>query len=131
MIESLFLSLALALAKPAIAPPPAAAAGEPPATASRSSKITSEDRAALRCSAAFAIVGARQSAQSGQSQWPEINKRGREFFVVALAGLMDKRGLDRAALEREVMREAQNLTQNGQVDSIMPACMLMLEAAGL
>ena len=131
MIESLFLSLALALAKPAIAPPPAAAAGEQPATASRSSKITSEDRAALRCSAAFAIVGARQSEQSGQSQWPEINKRGREFFVVALAGLMDKRGLDRAALEREVMREAQNLTQNGQVDSIMPACMLMLEAAGL
>ena len=88
-------------------------------------------QAALRCSAAFAIVGARQSEQSGQSQWPEINKRGREFFVVALAGLMDKRGLDRAALEREVMREAQNLTQNGQVDSIMPACMLMLEAAGL
>lgn len=93
--------------------------------------ISEENRAALRCSAAFALVGARQAQGEGTKQWPEIQERGREFFVVALAGIMDEHKLDRAAIEREVRAEAQRLNQTGEVDKIMPACLLMLQAAGL
>ena len=93
--------------------------------------LTQEDRASLRCSAAFAIVGARQGGADGGNLSSEINQRGREFFVVTLAGIMDERGLDRVAIEREVRSEASKLLKSGEVDTIMPACLLMLQAAGL
>jgi len=101
------------------------------AKTSVAAKITTEDRAALRCSAAFALVGARQAQQPGESAWPEITTRGREFFVVSLASIMEERGLDRPAIERVVRVEAENLVKNDEVDKIMPACLLMLQAAGL
>jgi hypothetical protein len=129
MIESLFLPLMLVTAQPSDAPSlqtsPSAENAAAPA------KITQEDRAALRCSAAFAIVGARTGQADSEKQWPQISERGREFFVVALAGIMDERGLDRAMIEREVRSEAAKLVQSGEVDKVMPACLLMLQAAGL
>lgn len=133
MIESLFLPLVLSAA---VMGAQASEPGEPQSSSAPRSDtvrpaISAQDRAALRCSAAFALVGARQSQQPGQSEWPEISKRGREFFVVSLAGIMEERGLDRPAIEREVRIEAENLVKRGEVDKIMPACLLMLQAAGL
>ncbi|MEO1730860.1 MAG: hypothetical protein AAFR64_08985 [Pseudomonadota bacterium] len=93
-------------------------------------QLSSEDRAALRCAAAFALVGARQQQGQDTGDWPEIGERGREFFVVALAGLMDEYALDRPAIDRLVRTEAEKLMQADEVDTVMPACLLMLQASG-
>lgn len=132
MFESLFLpliaGLGLATAQPA-APAPSEPASKPEGTAPATVKLTAENRAALRCSAAFAIVTNRV----GQTAKPQqtLRERGREFFVITLAGIMDKHKLDRVAIEREVRAEAQKLSQSGETDQIMPACLLMLQSAGL
>lgn len=81
-------------------------------------------------------MGARQAqgAEAGegtQSQWPELRERGREFFVVAMAGLMDERGFDRAMIEKLTRDAALRLREAGEVDAVMPACLLMLEASGV
>ncbi len=133
MIESLFLPLMLPVTLLSVqAGEPAPTPTQPDgARTSVPAKITTEDRAVLRCSAAFAIVGARQAQQPGESALPEITTRGREFFVVSLASIMEELGLDRPAIEREVRVEAENLVKNNEVDKIMPACLLMLQAAGL
>ena len=83
----------------------------------------------MRCSAAFAIVTNRGAAIGAEQS--ELRARGREFFVITLAGIMDEHQLDRAAIEREVRAEARKLAASGEADKIMPACLLMLQSAGL
>ncbi|MEL6529884.1 MAG: hypothetical protein AAFQ27_07970 [Pseudomonadota bacterium] len=95
-------------------------------------KLTQENKAAIRCSAAFAMVAHGQSIGNEAAQkWPDLGTRGREFFVVALAQLMDDTGLDRQGVSRLVSAEAQRLWDAGEVDAVMPACLLMLEASGV
>lgn len=95
-------------------------------------QLTQESKAAIRCSAAFAMVAYGQSNGNEAAQkWPELGTRGREFFVVALARLMDDTGLDREGVSRLVSTEAQRLWDAGEVDQVMPACLLMLEASGV
>jgi hypothetical protein len=128
MIESLFLPLIAAAALGSSQPaPPQPDEGQPADRAEP--ELTEENRAALRCSAAFAIVTSREGGEGGDGA--ELRERGREFFVVTLAGLMDEHDLDRAAIEREVRGEAQELNRSGEADAIMPACLLMLRAAGI
>lgn len=126
MIESLFLPL---IASVSLASAQAASPSSAPDAPAPTAKLTAEDKAALRCSAALAIVTQR-SGQDGTLQ-SELRERGREFFVITLASLMDKHKLDRAAIENEVRAEAQDLNRSGEADTIMPACLLMLQAAGL
>ncbi len=109
-----------------------AAQNPTPETVVETVKLTQENKAAIRCSAAFAMVAHGQSTGNEASQkWPDLGTRGREFFVVALAQLMDQTGLDRAGVTRLVTEEAQRLWDNGEVDQVMPACLLMLEASGV
>jgi len=100
------------------------------AQVTRMPQLSSEDRAALRCAAAFALVDARQQQGQETGDWPEIGERGREFFVVALAGLMDEYALDRPAIDQLVRSEAEKLIEADEVDAVMPACLLMLQASG-
>ncbi len=120
MMISLFLAAMSMIAQAPVPLPPTA----PPA-------LTSENRAVIRCSAAFAIVGAQQTRDGGKSAWPELNARGREFFVVALAGIMDEHRLGREEITGLVRAEAVRLTQTAEVETIMPACLLMLETSGV
>ncbi len=130
MIETLFLS-ALALALQATNPsePAPVTPSAEVAESARETRLTSENRAAIRCSAAFALAANRAEMAGGAE--PDLRERGREFFVVTLAGIMDEHRLDRAAIEREVRAEAVRLNEAGEVDAVMPACLLMLQAAGL
>jgi len=129
MIESLFLPALLMIAQGADTAP------EEPAAAIQTLKppqaLTQQDRAALRCSAAFALVGARDTQADGEQDVDNIKERGREFFVQSLATIMDERGLDRAAIEQAVRAEAKALSESKEVDAVMPACLLMLQASGL
>ena len=128
MIETLFLQ-ALAISLQSASPPPPSAPQSP--TNTPPLPLSASQRAAIRCSAAFALVSGRQAQGGEESEWSELSARGREFFVVTLAGIMDERSLDRASIEREVRIEAERLSEAEEVEQIMPACLLMLQAAGL
>jgi hypothetical protein len=119
--------IAAALALQA-APAPQAPAPAP----SASPALSQENRALLRCAAAFALTATAQAnGDAAAQQWPVLATRGREFFVRAMAQLMDATGLDRAGISQLASKEAQALTAAGDVDKVMPSCLIMLESAGL
>lgn len=90
--------------------------------------LSAQNKALLRCSAAFAIVSRGQEAGNAAAlKWPRLDQRGREFFVRSLAQLMDETGLDRDGISILVSQEAQALWDKGEVDAIMPSCLVMLE----
>ena len=94
--------------------------------------LSQEDRALLRCSAAFALVAEGQAkGNAAAKKWPPVEVRGREFFVRALARLMDETGLDRDGISQLVGAEAQAIWDNGEVEKVMPACLVMLDASGV
>jgi hypothetical protein len=94
--------------------------------------LSQEDRALLRCSAAFALVAEGQAkGNAAAKKWPPVEVRGREFFVRALARLMDATGLDRGGISQLVGAEAQAIWDNGEVEKVMPACLVMLDASGV
>ena len=102
-----------------------AAPAEPP-------PLSQENRALLRCAVAFAMVSGGQANGDAQAlKWPGLGTRGREFFVRAMAQLMDATGRDRAAISALANTEAQALAANDEVGRIMPSCLLMLEASGV
>ena len=49
----------------------------------------------------------------------------------ALARLMDATGLDRGGISQLVGAEAQAIWDNGEVEKVMPACLVMLDASGV
>lgn len=113
---TVLLTAAMALQS---APPP------PPA-------LSQENRALLRCGAAFALVAQAQArGDKAAQQWPVLAARGREFFVRAMAQVMDASGLDRDGITAIASAEAESLSALGEVGKIMPSCLLMLEAARL
>ena len=130
MFESLFFILMLSAAQPAEDTTPPQPDAQALSTPQGEPQLTPENRAALRCAAAFALIGARQQQGQDTGDWPELGERGREFFVVALAGLMDEHTLDRPAIERLVRAEAGKLIQADEVDKVMSPCLLMLQASG-
>ncbi|WP_379922638.1 hypothetical protein [Erythrobacter sp. R86502] len=120
LVAALMLQSAPAPAVPVPVPMPAPAS------------LSQENRALLRCATAFALVAQGQAAGEPQAlQWPDLSLRGREFFVRALAQLMDASGADRDAIAVLANAEARALTASGEVPAIMPSCLLMLEAAKL
>ncbi len=94
--------------------------------------LSQENRALLRCAAAFALVAQGQAAGDAAAKaWPDLSVRGREFFVRAMARLMDETGRDRAGIAALANAEAQALTASGDVAKIMPSCIVMLDASGV
>jgi hypothetical protein len=117
MLASLLTAAALALQ-------PAPAPAMPP--------LSQESRALLRCSAAFAMVSQWQAMGDASAlRWPALEVRGREFFVRAMAQLMDETGLDRDGIAWLAGVEAKALRDSGETYKIMPSCLLMLEASGV
>jgi hypothetical protein len=91
-----------------------------------------EDRTALRCAAAFAIVADGQAQGDKEAlAYPAMGTRGREFFVRTSARVMDNTGIDRAAVAAVLQQEALALRSNGETRQIMPACLLLLGASGI
>jgi hypothetical protein len=95
-------------------------------------QLTQENAALLRCSAAFALVSFGQAnGNEASMRWPALDPRGQEFFVRSMAKLMDDTGLSRDEVSQLASAEAQRLLDEDQVDAVMPACLLMLEASGV
>lgn len=93
--------------------------------------LSLEQRTALRCSAAFAIVSAVQE-KGGAKEYPPLGGRGQEFFVRSSARVMDEAQLDRAGITAVMQFEAEDLANTpGRLDAIMPACLSLLDASGV
>ena len=94
--------------------------------------LSLEQQTALRCSAAFALVAHGQDNGNTQAlAYPPLQERGREFMVLSMAKLMDDTGLDRDAVSELLSLEAQQLADEGNLADVMPACLLLLESAGI
>ncbi|GAA0756735.1 hypothetical protein FHS52_000300 [Erythromicrobium ramosum] len=120
------LAAALALqSAPGPAPALAPATSEP-------APLSQEDRALLRCAAAFAILADGQAKGNAAAQkWPPIEARGREFFVRVLAQVMDRTGLDRDGISRLISAEAQALWDSQETEKVIPSCLVLLESSGI
>lgn len=94
--------------------------------------LSLEDRSALRCSAAFALVAHDQAQGDAKAlTYPALSTRGREFLVRTSARIMDDTGQTRDAVAATLRSEAQDLRDKAETDQIMSACLLMLELSGL
>lgn len=86
--------------------------------------LNAMQQGALTCSAAFA-VNARTPGGDAQRQGRE-----REFFVQALAQIMDETGANREAIVALVGAEAQRLAaQPAQLAQVLPACRSLLDTS--
>ncbi|MFV0644088.1 MAG: hypothetical protein ACK5NN_06245 [Sphingomonadaceae bacterium] len=92
--------------------------------------LSLEQRTGVRCSVAFALVSAMQDEGEAQN-YPALGNRGREFFVRSAAQLMDDTGMRGETIRALFAEEARNLGGPENLDAIMPACLLMLDASGL
>ena len=92
--------------------------------------LSLDKQTAMRCSAAFAI-GATLQQRGEAGDWPPLATRGREFFVRAMAQLMDDTGRTREQVAEVVAAQAKQLSDRPALDAAMPPCLLLLEASGL
>lgn len=95
-----------------------------------------EQAAAVRCAITFATIGRWQKAGDARgAAYPDMEAAGgREFFVQAMAKLMDDTGLSRAAIMALTFREVANHDNpegEARIKALMPACELMKSTAGL
>ena len=91
-----------------------------------------EQQAALRCSAAFALVSAGQErGNEAALAYPPLGERGKEFFVRSMAQVMDDTGMTREQVSRLVAQSAQELRDGNGIKDAMPACLLLLDASGV
>lgn len=112
----------------------AAPAGNEPGSSESATEpqLSVEHRMKLRCSAAFALVAARQAAgDEAALRHPPLATRGKEYFVIASAEVMDAAKLDRAGINAMLTHEALDLVDKGTIEAIMPACLQSLAASGL
>lgn len=94
--------------------------------------ISLDQRMLLRCSAAFALVANRQHGGQGWAlEYPPLEERGREFFVVASARVIDQAQLTDEQIEALLRAEAAELLDQEVLTSIMPVCLGLLDQSGL
>ncbi|MGY6637685.1 MAG: hypothetical protein ACXIUO_11150 [Erythrobacter sp.] len=127
---TLSTALAALLLAPSAVPPEDA-----PAPITDLAQLPIIEATAPRCAIAFAIVSQWQQEGDPRGQgWPDMQTGGaREFFVQAMAALMDAQRLDRSALLVVVARESERLQADGddRIGAMMPACLSIKQAAGL
>ena len=70
---------------------------------------------------------------AANTDWPDLlaNDRGREFFVRTVAKLMDDTGIAREGIALRGRKEAEKLRDPAELEAVMPACLMMLDASGL
>lgn len=101
-------------------------------------KLNLEQETALRCSAAFALVAYDQSRKApGSERYPALGMRGREYFVLTTADLMDATGATREQVQVMFKSRVGSL-QQGSIEAKDPVafvkatltpCLALLDAA--
>lgn len=95
--------------------------------------LTLEQSSALKCGVGFAMAEQIRGEDGRVSPpSPELRTRGREFFVRGAARIMDQTGASREEIAALVAAQSAELRANPeQIDAMMPACLLLLEASGI
>jgi len=102
--------------------------------------LTLEQKAALRCSAAFAIVaGDQQRGLPAAQAYPPLQERGKEYFVRTAARLMDDLSVPRESVEAMLKQEVERLLAEraaspdpeATTGRLMGPCLLSLDASGI
>ena len=129
------LAAALTVQSSAATPDAIESAPEAPAISSLD-QLPIEQSAAPRCAIAFALVSRWQKAGDARgADYIDMEANGgREFFVQTLAALMDQASLDQDDVIELAMNEVNKLDNDSgaeRVEAMMPACLLMKEAAQL
>ena len=92
---------------------------------------------ALQCSALFAIVAGEQARHTpGSAALPALGTRGREYFVLTSARLMDETGMGRDQVRdlmvARVRQTSQRLATSRDASAVMAAglkpCLALLDA---
>lgn len=100
--------------------------------------LSLEQRGALRCAAAFAIVAGEQArGEANALAYPPLAARGKAFFVATGARVIDEAQIDRAQLQAALAGEVAALQRQAIVAgkpqatlaAVMPACLTMLARA--
>lgn len=110
---------------------PAAAQSAAAALPAASQGLTLEHRMLLKCSAAFALVAHGQSQGQAEALGYTVSAaEGREYFVQAMAQVMDDTGFSRDEVTEQLTQEAARLSANGGqgLADIMPACTVSLSS---
>lgn len=136
MTLTLIASLALTLALSTAPQDEPAAAGQAADPVISLDQLPIEQAAAARCGMVFALVSRWQKTGDprGESHDNMETGGGREFFVRTMANLMDAAGITNQQVAALAMEEVNKLdTPEGgeRAEAMMPACLLMKEAAGL
>jgi hypothetical protein len=106
---------------------PAAHAQQPAAP-----ELTIQQKTALRCSTAFALVAEGQArGDPAMADYPPLGERGREFFVRSSAQLMDETGMGREQVAGLLAAEVESLRDPEALEGVMSPCLLLLDASGL
>ncbi|HSG33013.1 MAG TPA: hypothetical protein VLA37_00650 [Sphingomonadaceae bacterium] len=125
--------LAFALALVSFGPAAAQESADP-------EKLSLEQNMLLRCSAAFALVAARQEqGDEAFAHYPAMDVRGKEYFVQAGARLMDELGWSEeilaARMQGAVVQLVEAADASGDrmrhLDDVMGPCLLSLDASGI
>ena len=111
---------------------PGAAQTAPATSAAPAPALSLEQQMTLRCAAAFAVVSYGQGNGNADAlRYPDLGVTGREYFVRALARLMDDTGMTREQVAQQVRAEAQRLWDDKAIDTIMPSCLSAMELSGI
>lgn len=104
----------------------------PAATEAGTTALAFADQEKLRCAATFAVVAQTQATgDPSAAGFPPLATRGREYFIRAVAEVMDSTGLSREALSARLRTIAAALAEPGRIEAAMPICLTSLEASGL
>lgn len=126
MIRHSLVALAVALAAAPLLSQPQFQPQPQPAPSPR--PLTADEHAALRCAATFAIIAAQQAhGDRAVASYPPLAQRGREFFVITGARLIDNAGLDDAGVKAAAEAEAAGARMQDTA-AIMPFCLKLLDA---
>jgi hypothetical protein len=111
-----------------------------PAVAQDAKPMTLEQAMLLRCSAAFAIIANEQARGApGSNAYPDLRARGKKYFALAGARLMDELQLSeeqftarmRVEVESQQKASIEAANPKAYVDGVMQPCLIALNASGL
>lgn len=103
-----------------------------PVPAASAPALSAAQAGTLRCGVAFAIGAKLQAEKSPVAiGWPPLALRGREFFVRAMAQVMDETGASRDALTAVAMANVPALRDPAVLDRAVTGCLPLLKAAGV
>ena len=102
------------------------------AAAQDTPRLSLEQKTLVRCSAAFALAAnLQESGDRSLGEVRELRARGQEYFVRAMASLMDQTGLGREAIAALLKAEVGALAEGDALAKAMPPCLVSLETSGL